>query len=285
MASPAGRGRVLAWALWDCGSTGLNAVVVDVRVLGLPDRHRRRGSAGGTSPASWLGRALAVAGVVVALLAPAHRRLGGRAAAATPDAGILTAGLVLLTAAMSLIRDDLSYLWAGLVLLALTAACSDLASVPYNAMLRQLSTPETSGRISGFGWGAGYVGSMALLLLVYVGFIAGRRADDRAAEHPDGRRPERARCNADDRGVDGRLRAACPHRAAPGRTISTPPARRESACSAPTASCGRTSRAEWRRDRNVVYYLLASAVFRDGLIGRVHVRRSARRQRVRPIPG
>ena len=31
---------------------------------------------------------------------------------------------------------------AGLVLLAATAACSDLARVPYNAMLRQLSTPR-----------------------------------------------------------------------------------------------------------------------------------------------
>ena len=30
---------------------------------------------------------------------------------------------------------------------------------------------------------------------------------------------------------------------------------------------GRTSASEWRRDRNVVYYLIASAVFRDGLTG------------------
>ena len=52
---------------------------------------------------------------------------------------------------MYLIRADPSYLWAGLVLLAATAACCDLASVPYNAMLRQLSTPETAGRVSSVG--------------------------------------------------------------------------------------------------------------------------------------
>ena len=51
---------------------------------------------------------------------------------------------------------------------------------------------------------------------------------------------------------------ATPDRAAPSR-------RRRS--SAPTASCGRRSVSEWRRDRNVVYYLIASAVFRDGLAG------------------
>ena len=58
-------------------------------------------------------------------------------------------------------------LLAGLALLAATAACLDLATVPYNAMLRQLSTPLTSGRISGFGAAAGYFGSVLLLLVVY----------------------------------------------------------------------------------------------------------------------
>ncbi len=86
---------------------------------------------------------------------------------------MLTGLVVLLTAAMSLIRDDYHYLWLGLALLACTAACSELATVPYNAMLRQLSTPQTSGRISGFGSGMGYFGSVMLLLIVYVGFIAG----------------------------------------------------------------------------------------------------------------
>ena len=87
--------------------------------------------------------------------------------------GVLTAMVVLLTAAMSFIRDDARYLLAGLLLLGFTAACNDLASVPYNAMLRQLTTPANSGRVSGFGWAAGYTGSVMLLLVVYVGFISG----------------------------------------------------------------------------------------------------------------
>ena len=67
----AGRSRVLAWALWDWGATGLNAIVVtfifsvyltSTVAAGSPDR---------TSPASWLGRALTVAGLTVAVLAPA----------------------------------------------------------------------------------------------------------------------------------------------------------------------------------------------------------------------
>ena len=86
---------------------------------------------------------------------------------------MLTGMAVALTCSMFLIRDEPGYFFAGLVLLAATAACGDLASVPYNAMLRQLSTPQTAGRISGFGWAAGYVGSVLLLLLVYFGLHEG----------------------------------------------------------------------------------------------------------------
>ncbi|MGI9123945.1 MAG: MFS transporter, partial [Mycobacterium sp.] len=169
----AARSRIAAWAAWDCGSTGLNAIVVTfVFSVYLTDTVGRE-SAGGTSPTSMLGRAMTVAGVTVAVLAPltgvlvqaAQRR---RAALVT-----LTGLAVSLTCAMSLIRAEPRYLLPGLVLLALTAACSDLASVPYNAMLRALSTPENTGRISGLGWAAGYLGSVVLLLLVYLGFIRG----------------------------------------------------------------------------------------------------------------
>src|SRR5258705_13832820 len=40
-------------------------------------------------------------------------------------------------------------------------------------MLRELSAGETSGRISGLGSAAGYVGSVLLLLIIYFGFIQG----------------------------------------------------------------------------------------------------------------
>jgi len=167
------RSRVLAWALWDCGSAGLSAIVVTFVFSVYLTGSVGEDAPGGATPASWLGRALTVAGLTIAMLAPvigvwveAPRR---RRTALV----VLTGLAVALTSAMSLIRDNPSYLWAGLVLLASTAACGDLASVPYNAMLRQLSTPQTSGRISGFGLASGYVGSVMLLLVVYLGFISG----------------------------------------------------------------------------------------------------------------
>jgi UMF1 family MFS transporter len=264
-AQTAARSRVAAWALWDCGSTGLNAVVVTF-VFSVYLTHTVGANVpGATAPASWLGWALAASGVVVALLAPVtgvwvdvpQRRLRTLA--------VFTATVVLLTSGMSLIRDDPNYLWAGLLLFGLTAACSDLASVPYNAMLRQLATPDTSGRVSGFGWGAGYIGSMVLLVVVYAGFMSG-----------DG--PARGLLHIP--AANGQnVRAAMLMAAAWMTVCALPvflfPPPRVDIDHAPvkTGVLGAYRKlrsdvvAEWRRDRNVVYYLLASAVFRDGLSG------------------
>jgi UMF1 family MFS transporter len=265
-AKAAGRWRVLAWAFWDCGATGLNAIVVTFVFSVYLTGTVGAGLPGGTTPASWLGRALAAAGLVVAVLAPvtgvwvdAPRRRRRVLAA-------LTGLAVLLTSTMSLIRDDYRYLWPGLVLLACTAVCSDLASVPYNAMLRQLSTPQTSGRVSGFGWAMGYFGSVLLLLVVYLGFISGE---------------------GDTRGLlglpieDGQnVRAAMLLAAAWFTLFALPllitvptPTRERRAPGEAVGFVGAYRKlwsevvGEWRRDRNVVYYLLASAVFRDGLAG------------------
>jgi MFS transporter, UMF1 family len=258
------RYRVAAWALWDFGATGVNAVVITFVFSVYLTGQVGAGLPGPTTPASWLGRVLTIAGLCVALLAPAtgiwvdaaHRR---RTALA-----VLTGVVVAMTSAMSLIRADYHYLWPGLILLAFTAACSDLATVPYNAMLGQLSTSENSGRISGIGSAAGYFGSVLLLLIVYVGFI-----------HGDG----------DTRGLlgiaaaDGQnVRAAMVLAAVwlalfawpllvSVRTPAFVEARPAVGFFGAYRALWDEVKGEWRRDPNVVRYLLASAVFRDGLTG------------------
>jgi len=262
----ASRSKIAAWALWDCGSTGLNAIVMTFVFSVYLTGTVGQGMAGATSPASWLGRALTIAGLTVACLAPLtgvlvqapHRR---RVALVT-----LTGLAAAFTAAMSFIKDDPRYLVPGLALLAITAACGDLASVPYNAMLRQLSTPRTSGRISGLGWAAGYSGSVLLLLLIYIGFIRG-----------DG--PSRGILGLpveDGQNVRAAMVLAAVWLLAFGMPLMlTAPTSAESdePVELPPTLLGGYRRlwtdlsSEWRRDRNLVYYLLVSAVFRDGLSG------------------
>lgn len=255
--------QVAAWALWDCGSLGMNAIVATFVFSVYLTGSVGAGMSGGTSPASWLGRSLAVAGLTIAVLAPVvgvwveapHRR--------RMVLTVLTALAVASTSAMFLIRDDPSYLFAGLVLLSATAACGDLAGVPYNAMLRQVSTPQTAGRISGVGAASGFTGSVLLLLLVYFGFIAGTG-------------PVRGLLHVPVH--DGLyVRAAMLLTAAWFAVLALPllfVAHRlpdSGEASHPTSMLGgyrklwAEVRTEWRRDRNLVYFLGASALFRDGL--------------------
>ena len=273
MASPR---RVLAWALWDCGSTGLNAIVVTFVFSVYLTKTVGADLPGATTPTSWLGRALTIAGVIVALFAPVTGVWVDVPRRRRRTLGALTAALVLLTSGMSLIRADPSYLVAGLALLAFTAACSDLASVPYNAMLRQLATPETSGRVSGFGWAAGYIGSVVLLLMVYAGFISGH-GPTRGLLHIPAAEGQNVRAAMLMTAAWMAVFALPVLIAPPPPADIVPETNAESDVAARaspmTAVLGAYRKlwsdvaAEWRRDRNVVYFLMASAVFRDGLSG------------------
>ena len=103
-----------------------------------------------------------------------------------------------------------------------------------------------------------------LLLLIYAGFIAGSGSTRGLLGLPSRRRLERAGGDAAGRGV---VRAfALPLLLVAHRLPDA------GAASHPTTSMlggyrklWKDIAAEWRRDRNLVYYLIASAVFRDGL--------------------
>lgn len=258
------RSQVAAWALWDFGATGVNAVVGTFVFAVYLTGQVGAGLPGDTTPASWLGRALTFAGLLVALLAPATGVLVDAPRRRRTALALLTGMVVVMTAAMGLIDSDYHFLLPGLILLACTAACSDLATVPYNAVLSQLSTPKNIGRISGIGSASGFFGSVALLLILYTGFIAGdgdtRGLFGLAAEHGQNIR------------VSMVFAAAwLAVFAAPLLVLVRPPVAVRPGPAVGFTGAYRTLwrevRSEWRRDRNVVYYLLASAVFRDGLTG------------------
>ncbi len=111
-------------------------------------------------------------------------------------------------------------------------------------MLRQLSTPQTSGQISGLGLGMGYFGSVVLLLVVYFGFISGD-GDHAGLLNPpvaDGQNVRAAMLFT--RRLVRVVRAAVAHRACPARSrIPWRPRETAVASSAGIASCGTRSAA------------------------------------------
>lgn len=167
------RGKVVAWGLWDWGSAAFNAVIVTFifsvyLVEGVGDD-----VPGPFRASTWLGLSSAAGAILIAVFAPALGRRSDAAGSRKKSLFWLTTAVVVITAALFFVENDWHYLWLGLVLLAAGSVIFELASVPYFAMLRQVSTPDSVGRTSGFGWAMGYFGGIILLLICYFGFVAG----------------------------------------------------------------------------------------------------------------
>lgn len=168
-----GRWPVIAWSLWDWGSAAFNAVIVTfVFSVYLTDAVGDD-LPGPVSASSWLGWSLAAGALVIAVLAPVMGQRSDAGGHRRRSLGLLTLAVVVVTALMFFVEDDYHDLWLGLLLLSVGSVLFELAQVPYFAMLRQVSTPADVGRVSGLGWGFGYLGGIVLLLIVFVGFISG----------------------------------------------------------------------------------------------------------------
>ena len=127
---------------------------------------------GGLTANTWLGISTAAAGLLIALIAPVTGQRSDASGHRKRSLAIWTGLVVATMLALFTVKNEPSYLWIALVLLAAGAVFQEFAGVSYNAMLPQVSTPATVGRVSGLGWSMGYFGGIVLLLVAYVGFIA-----------------------------------------------------------------------------------------------------------------
>ncbi|HYN72938.1 MAG TPA: MFS transporter [Nakamurella sp.] len=168
---PVTRGRIAAWAAWDWGSASFNAVIVTFVFTVYLTKSVGDDLPGNISANTWFGWSLGIAGFFVAILAPVTGQRADAGGRRKLSVGVWTGLTVLIMAAMFAVKDEYQYLWLGLVLLGLGSIFFEFAEVSYNAMLRQVATPANIGRVSAFGWAMGYFGGIVLLLICYVGFI------------------------------------------------------------------------------------------------------------------
>lgn len=272
VAEPApARRRIAAWAAWDWGSAAFNAVVTTfVFTVWLTGPSFVEAGADVEAAkalhSQWLGWGLAAAGLLVALTAPALGTLADAGGRRRPLLGATTGIVVLCVLAMWFVEPSpggtADAVRLGVALLAVGTIAFEIGSVAYNALLLQISGPRTIGRISGIGWGAGYVGGIVLLVVVYVGFIA----------------PEVGWFGVtSDGGLDVRVSMLVAGAwfavfAVPV-LVMVPDHRRPGAPPAGVgvagayAAVGRHVAELWRERRSTLRFLVASAVFRDGLTG------------------
>ena len=163
-----GLGRIVGWAMWDWGSQPFNTVITTF-VFSVYLTSESFGSTNSTSTA--LAIATAIAGLLVAALAPVLGQNSDRSGRTVRNLRIQTWVLAALSASLFFVQPDPAFLVLGLVLLGAGSIVSEIAGVNYNASIEQVATPRTVGRVSGFGWGMGYLGGILVLLLLYFLFI------------------------------------------------------------------------------------------------------------------
>ncbi|MET0735034.1 MAG: MFS transporter [Microbacterium sp.] len=177
---PVPRKQVISWAMWDWATQPFNSVLLtfvfaslylvsgsflpaDIAALPADDPVRERALADLTSG---YGLATTIAGILILLLAPVLGQTADRSGHRKRWLFAFTILLAIVQFALFFVYADPSYFWYGAIVLALGAVVSEIAGVNYNAMLVQVATPKTIGKVSGLGWGLGYIGGIVALTIV-----------------------------------------------------------------------------------------------------------------------
>lgn len=278
------RRRAFAWQLYDVGNSAFQAVVVtfvfatylasdlflDPAVVAIGDANPQdpaylAAQAGSQQVMSGFDT---VAALLVAILAPALGRVTDGSGRRKRLLAIFSGLTIACMLAMFFVFPEARFLAIGAFLLAAGQVLSELAGVSYNAMLSQVATRENVGRVSGTGWGLGYIASIVLLLVVLVLFIQDFNGDAPGAgllAVPTG---------TDGAAMNIRLTVLVSALWFLGFLIPilrrVPESPRHDAKDRVTflgayRALGRTIAHLWRTDRPLLQFLLASAVFRDGL--------------------
>jgi len=184
------RRRVWSWAFWDWATQHFNTVLLtfvwvpsyltstfflDPALVGTASEEAALGQL-----ASNLGYGITAAGLLIALLAPVLGQRADRTGRQKFQLLLFTILLIVSQLGLASVQPGAEWFWIGVALIAVGSIFGEIAGVNYNALLVSISTPKTVGKVSGLGWGFGYLGGILALALV-VGLILGGVLDGEVA--------------------------------------------------------------------------------------------------------
>jgi MFS transporter, UMF1 family len=167
-ARPVSRKELWAWALYDFANSSFTTLIVTVAYsvyfIQVVARPFETSGHEATPERLWFW-GYAASMLLVALLSPVLGTIADARAIKRRFLIGFTLLCVVFTALLSLVKEG--DVWQGLLFFGIANIAFDLGFVFCSAFLVEISTPQNIGRISGYGWGLGYVGGLLSLALAY----------------------------------------------------------------------------------------------------------------------
>jgi len=165
---PTTRWQIFSWALFDFAHTAFYVIILTV---GYP-LYFKEIVAQNSSQGDFLwGSAFSISMLFVALFSPILGAVADFGAGKKRFLGIFTALCVLATSSLFFVHTGMIF-W-GIVLLIISNIGFEAGLVFYDAFLPEITTVRSYGRVSGYGFALGYVGSLASLAVVFPLYAGG----------------------------------------------------------------------------------------------------------------
>jgi UMF1 family MFS transporter len=158
----------VAWCLYDWANSAFTTLVVTFIYATYFTQTFAANENVGTSLWS---KGVAMTAVVVALLSPVLGALADRGGARRFYLMLTTLICVGATVSLTFVVPGENRAWVALGLFILGNVAFEVGLVFYNSFLPVVASTDRIGRISGFGWAAGYAGGLLCLVVALFGFV------------------------------------------------------------------------------------------------------------------
>ena len=160
--APVPRRVLFAWCLYDWANSGFPTVITTYVFAAYFAKTVAASEVEGTSLWAY---AMSVAGLAVAFASPILGAVADKAGRRKPWVGAFSVLCIAASVALWWVVPGAGRVSFALVAVGVGYFAFETAIVFYNAMLPALAPPSLLGRISGWGWGLGYIGGLLCLAL------------------------------------------------------------------------------------------------------------------------
>lgn len=160
---------IWSWALYDWANSAFTTLVVTFIYATYFTKAMAPDEVTGTT---WWGRAVAVSALTTALISPLLGAAADRSGLRKRFLAITTAICIVATILLAFVAPGMANgAMIALTLFVIAEIAFEAGNVFYNAFLPTIASSERIGRVSGYGWGLGYVGGLVCLGIALIGFV------------------------------------------------------------------------------------------------------------------